>query len=177
MRPDANFIAELDGRLRAEASGGTVQTSLPLLFRLAKATEGYNPFAKDNKLAYETMNGTFAIDQGVISVENFEIEGPLRIYARADIDTNASPATIHSVVGIFLFRKPSEFLDNLPLIRSFLPGSERGLIGTYFEVEGALADPDVDTMPMETLMSGVPDAIKAPFKALRFLFEAGGGES
>lgn len=177
VRPDANFIAQLDGRVHAEARSGTIQTSLPLLFRLAKATEGYNPFAKENKLAYETMDGTFAIDQGVISVEDFEIEGPLRIYARADIDTNPSPATIHSVVGIFLFRKPSEFLENLPLIRSFLPGSERGLIGTYFEVEGSLADPSVDTMPMETLMSGVPDAIKAPFKALRFLFEAGDGES
>ncbi|MCR9097695.1 MAG: hypothetical protein NXI30_26045 [bacterium] len=177
VRPKTNFIAELEGRVRADARDGTVQTSLPLLFRLAKATEGYNPFANEDRLAYETMDGTFAIDRGVISVEDFEIEGPLRVFARADIDTNPKPATIRSVVGIFLFRKPSALLDNLPLVRSFLPGSERGLFGTYFEVEGALDDPDVDALPVQTLMSGVPDVIKAPFKALRYLFDGGGEDS
>ncbi|MGB0620693.1 MAG: AsmA-like C-terminal region-containing protein [Myxococcota bacterium] len=177
VRPNTSFIAELEGRVRAEAHEGTVQTSLPLLFRIAKATEGYNPFANENRLAYETMDGTFTLDRGVISVEDFEIEGPLRVFARADIDTNPRPATIRSVVGIFLFRKPSALLDNLSLLRSFLPGSERGLFGTYFEVEGALNDPEVDAMPVQTLMSGVPDAIKAPFKALRFLFDGGDGDS
>ena len=144
-----------------------------MIFRLAKATEGYNPFASEDQLAYETMGGTFSIDRGVIAVEDFEIEGPLRVYARADIDTNPQPATVRGVVGIFLFRKPSAFLDNLPLVRSFLPGSERGLFGTYFEVEGALDDPDVDALPMQTIMSGVPDVIKAPFTALKFLFDDG----
>ncbi|MEM9177703.1 MAG: AsmA-like C-terminal region-containing protein, partial [Myxococcota bacterium] len=177
VRPARNFISELEGRIRADAQEGTVQTSLPLLFRLAKATEGYNPFANENRLAYETMEGTFAIERGVISVEDFEIEGPLRVFARADIDTNPKPATIRSVVGIFLFRKPSAFLDNLPIVRSLLPGSERGLFGTYFEVEGALNDPDVDALPVQTLMSGVPDVIKAPFKALRYLFDAGDEDS
>lgn len=177
LRPRKNFIAELEGRIRADARDGTVKTTLPLLFRLAKATEGYNPFAQQDELAYETMKGNFAIDRGVISVEDFELEGPLRVYARADIDTNPKPATIRSVVGIFLFRKPSALLDNLPLLRAFLPGSERGLFGTYFEVDGALNDPDVDALPVQSLMSGVPDAIKAPFKALRFLFEGGDGSS
>lgn len=177
VRPKQNFIAELEGRVRAEARDGTVKTSLPLLFRLAKATEGYNPFANEDQLAYETMDGTFVIERGVLSVEDFEIEGPLRVFARADIDTNPKPATIRSVVGIFLFRKPSAFLDNLPLVRSFLPGSERGLFGTYFEVEGPLGDPDVDALPVQTIMSGVPDVIKAPFKALRYLFEGGDGDS
>ena len=143
-------------------------------FRLAKATEGYNPFAAENQLVFETMGGSFVIDTGVLSVEDFEIEGPLRVFARADIDTNQSPSTIRSVVGIFLFRKPSALLDNLPLVRSFLPGSERGLFGTYFEVEGPLNDPDVDALPVQSIMSGVPDVIKAPFKALRFLFDGGG---
>jgi len=177
VRPKTNFIAELEGSVRADARDGTVKTSLPLIFRLAKATEGYNPFANEDQLAYETMEGTFSIDRGVIAVEDFEIEGPLRVYARADIDTNPKPATIRSVVGIFLFRKPSAFLDNLPLVRSFLPGSERGLFGTYFEVEGALGDPDVDALPMQTIMSGVPDVIKAPFKALQFLFDDGDDQS
>jgi hypothetical protein len=171
VRPATNFIAELEGRVRADARDGLVKTSLPLMFRLAKATEGYNPFAAENQLQFETMGGSFVIDRGRVSVEDFEIEGPLRVFARADIDTLAAPAAIRAVVGIFLFRKPNALLESLPLVRSFLPGSERGLIGTYFEVEGPIAEPEIETLPLQTLMTSVPDVIKAPFKVLRRLFE------
>jgi hypothetical protein len=44
------------------------------------------------------------------------------------------------------------------------------LIGAYFEVEGDIGKPDVDALPLQTLMSSVPSAIKAPFKVLKFLF-------
>ncbi len=170
LRPDTRFISDLSGKIRAEAKDGRVRTTLPLLFRLAKATEGFNPFAKKDRLQYEAMSGTFDLYKGLISVGDFEIEGPLRVYARADIDTNEKPADIRAVVGIFLFRKPNQVLDNLPILRSFLPGSERGLIGTYFDVVGPLASPRIEPLPLETLMTGVPNAIKAPFKALRLLF-------
>jgi hypothetical protein len=73
-------------------------------------------------------------------------------------------------VGIFLFRTSGQILGTLPLVRSFLPGSERGLIGAYFEVKGPVDEPDVEALPLQTLMSNVPSAIKAPFKVLQFLF-------
>ncbi len=171
VRPDTSFVAELDGRVRVEASGGRVLSSLPLMFRLAKATEGYNPFADENELQYETMTGSFELNHGLISIPDFEIEGPLRVFARADIATNARPSTIRAVVGIFLFRKPNQILDSLPVLRFFLPGSERGLIGTYFEVTGPFAEPKVEALPLQSLMTGVPSVLKAPFKALRFLFD------
>ena len=177
IRPGRPFISELDGRVRAEAREGQVFTNLPLMFRLAKATEGYNPFADKTALEYETMNGSFDFVQGVISVQNFEIEGPLRVFARADIDTNPRPVTIRGVVGIFLFRKPNQILESLPVLKYFLPGSERGLIGTYFRVDGPLAEPEVDALPLQSLMSGVPSAIKAPFKAIRFLFDQMAGNN
>jgi len=177
IRPGTSFIAELDGRIRAEASKGRVYTNLPLMFRLAKATEGYNPFADKDELEYETMTGSFELNHGAISVADFEIEGPLRVFARADIDTNQNPTTIRAVVGIFLFRKPFQMLENMPVLRFFLPGSERGLIGTYFDVEGPLREPEVEALPLQTLMSGVPSAIKAPFQALRFLFDRTVGDS
>jgi hypothetical protein len=74
------------------------------------------------------------------------------------------------VVGIFLFRTSGQFIGNFPLVRSFLPGSKRGLIGAYFEVEGDVSKPDVQALPLKTLMSSVPSAIKAPFAVLKFLF-------
>ena len=175
LRPGQGFISELTGNVRADARNGNVRLSLPLLLRLAKATEGYNPNASEGELTYETMGGSFAIDHGTLSVQDFEIEGPLRVFAQAELNTNERPVPIRGVVGIFLFRKPNAILENLPIIRSFLPGSERGLIGTYFEVKGPVGDPEVEAMPLETLMTGVPEVIKAPFKVLRQLFEGGGG--
>ena len=177
VRPRTNFIADLTGSVRGDARSGKVASSLPLMFRLAKATEGYNPFANADELSYETMEGTFKIDRGLISVEDFEIEGPLRVYARADIDTLTRPGSIRGVVGIFLFRKPNQFLESLPLVRAFLPGSERGLIGTYFRVNGPLNAPEVDALPLQSLMTSVPDIIKAPFKVLGSLFDGSDDDS
>ncbi|MCA9504249.1 MAG: hypothetical protein KC616_14265 [Myxococcales bacterium] len=177
VRPDVSFIADLEGRIRAEAKDGKVRMGVPLLFRLAKATEGYNPFANEDELRFEAMTGTIGIDHGRLDVADFEIEGPLRVFANAAIDTNEKPGRIKAVVGIFLFRGPNQILETLPLVRSFLPGSERGLVGAYFEVKGGLSEPSVEALPMATLASAVPSAIKAPFKVLRLLFERGGDDS
>jgi hypothetical protein len=171
VRPSESLIARLDGRIRAEASDGLIRTEVPLLLRLSRASEGFNPFANERELRYETMTASIDFRQGSLLAEDFEIEGPLRIYARGRIDPLAKPSQANGVVGIFLFRAPNQILESLPLVRYFPPGSERGLIGAYFEVEGALAEPKVEALTVDTLMTVVPSAIKAPFKVLQYLFD------
>ena len=177
IRPNRPLIREFDGSVRVEAKRGRIRTEIPLLLRLSRASEGYNPFANEDELQYETMNATIAFRQGVLSSEDFEIEGPLRFFVRGEIDPFAGPASVRGVVGLFLFRAQNEFLGNFPVVRYFLPGSERGLVGAYFRVGGALGEPDVETLPMASLMSGVPEAFKAPFKALQYLFELEGNRN
>ena len=126
---------------------------------------------------YAHCQTTIISDFSALFGADFEIEGPLRVFANAAIDTNEKPGRIKAVVGIFLFRGPNQILETLPLVRSFLPGSERGLVGAYFEVKGGLSEPSVEALPMATLASAVPSAIKAPFKVLRLLFERGGDDS
>lgn len=171
VRPDTSFIAELDGRIRIDAKKGRVRTNVPLVLRLAKATEGYNPFSNQDELPYDAMSATLDFEHGRLIAKDFELEGPLRAFAKARIDTNVSGGEIHAVVGIFLFRTTNQILGTLPLVRSFLPGSKRGLVGAYFEVKGPLSEPEVDVLEMQTFISAVPDAIKAPFKVLRYLFD------
>ena len=55
-------------------------------------------------------------------------------------------------------------------LRSLLPGSERGLIGAYFKVDGAIREPAVEALPLATFLTAVPSAIKAPMKVLQYLF-------
>jgi hypothetical protein len=171
IRPDRPLIEKLDGKVRAEAKDGRIRMAVPLLLRLSRASEGYNPFANEDRLRYETTTATIEFQQGALLAEDFEIEGPLRIYARGRIEPLADPSLVRGVVGIFLFRAPNQILESLPLVRYFLPGNERGLIGAYFDVKGALAEPKVETLPVDTLMTVVPNAIKAPFKVLQYLFD------
>jgi hypothetical protein len=177
IRPGESLIARLDGRIRAEASEGLIRTEVPLLLRLSRASEGFNPFANERELQYETMTASIDFQQGSLLADDFEIEGPLRIYARGRIDPLAKPSQTRGVVGIFLFRAPNQILESLPLVRYFLPGSERGLIGAYFDVQGALAAPEVEALTVDTLMTVVPTAIKAPFKVLQYLFDPSGEDS
>ena len=176
VRPDASFVAELDGRIRANAKKGRVALGVPLLLRLSRATEGYNPFANEDEIGYETMSATIELQHGRLDSQDFEIEGPLRVYAKARIDTNPRPVPIRAVVGIFLFRAPNEILSNVPILRSLLPGSERGLIGAYFTVDGAIREPEVEALPLATFLTAVPSAIKTPMKVLQYLFNRDGRE-
>ena len=170
LRPEKVFIAELKGKIRAEAKQGRVALGVPLLLRLTRATEGYNPFAKEDEIGYETMAATIDLDHGVLDSQDFEIEGPLRVYSKAKIDTNPRPVEIRAVVGIFLFRAPNQILLNVPILRSLLPGSERGLVGAYFRVDGAIAEPEVEPLPLKSFLTAVPSAIKTPMKVLQYLF-------
>lgn len=172
LDPDEPLFDRLDGRVQIEVENGAVRSEIPLMLRFAKATEGYNPFAKEDELKYETLKATIDFEQGRISTEDFEIEGPLRVYVKGEIDTRAEPSQINAVVGIFMFRTSGELLDTLPLVKYFLPGSGRGLVGAYLRAEGPVASPEVKTLPLETLMSTVPSALKAPFKVLGFLFKS-----
>lgn len=173
VRPGAVFIAELDGDMRAEAVDGRVALAVPLLLRLAKATEGYNPFADEDEIGFERMAATIDLRHGLLESQDFVLEGPLRAYAKAAIDTNPRPVDIRAVVGIFLFRAPNQVLKNVPILRSLLPGSERGLVGAYFRVDGPIGEPDVEALPLATFLTAVPDAIKAPLRVIQFLFGRG----
>ncbi len=117
------------------------------------------------------MSATIDFERGSLNSQDFKIEGPLRVYARARIDTVAHPADIRAIVGIFLFRAPNQILSNIPILSSLLPGSERGLIGAYFKVKGALKEPEIEALPLATFLTAVPSAFKTPMRVLQYLFE------
>jgi hypothetical protein len=171
IRPSESLIARLDGRVRVEASDGAIRAEVPLLLRLSRASEGYNLFSDEDELEFEKLTSTIDFQQGSLLAEDFEIEGPVRLYARGRIEPLATPSQVNGVIGVFLFRTTNQVLESLPLVGFFLPGSERGLIGAYFDVNGPIRDPEVETLPVATLMTAVPAAIKAPFKVLQYLFE------
>ncbi|MEE8581856.1 MAG: AsmA-like C-terminal region-containing protein [Myxococcota bacterium] len=176
LEPGRPLLSGLEGFVSVKARDGELRQRLPLLVALANATEGFNPFSDRDSVHYEAIETVLHFDRGRVSTDQFTIEGPMRIFASGHIDVDSTPARLEAVVGVFLLRQADLVLGNLPIIRSLIPGSNKGLVGAYFEVSGSLEDPEVTTLPAKTLVEGMPSIVKAPLKVLQFLL-GGSGKS
>ncbi|MEE2674508.1 MAG: AsmA-like C-terminal domain-containing protein [Myxococcota bacterium] len=167
-----NLFAGLRGRIHGEAHDGEIQKSVPLAVAMATATDGFNPFAKRDRVQYDTVETDIVLDRGRLTAEKIELEGPVRIYASGTLDFAEPSQEIDAVVGVFLFRRVRELLGKVPLVNLILPGSNKGLVGAYFRVHGPWSEPEVKSMALKSLTEGVPDIITKPFEILQSLLQS-----
>jgi uncharacterized protein YhdP len=177
LRPGAGLIDELVGRVVIDARDGEIQQQVPLLAAVAHAIEGWSPTAASETLQYERIETRIDFQRGRLSTDRFALEGPLRIVASGEIDLNRDPASVDASFGFFLLRQADQLLGAIPLINLLIPGSDRGLIGAYFEATGPLDDPTIRAMPIKSIAEGfpLPEVLRHPFDALQELFARAGG--
>jgi hypothetical protein len=174
LRPETVLLDELEGRLDLHARQGELRREkLPLLLALAQASEGYNDYAERDSIAYESMNADMHLEEDRIVTRNFELEGPLRIYASGSLEAVHPPYDLVGVAGLFLFRGAGQILEAIPLVKIILPGSERGLVGAYYQVTGSLDQPEVRALSGRSFAEGLPDALEAPYQILRAILSGG----
>ena len=174
LRPGEPLLAHLEGNVDLSARKGELQRqTLPLLLALAQASEGYNEYAERASIAYETMTADMTLADDRIVTRNFELEGPLRIYASGTLEIAQPPYEIIGVAGLFLFRGAGQLLEAIPLVKIILPGSERGLVGTYYQVSGDVGQPKVRALTGRSFAEGLPDALEAPYQILRAILSGG----
>ena len=174
LHPGEPLLAHLEGRIDLNARNGELRRqTLPLLLALAQASEGYNEYADRASIAYESMNADMTLADDHIATRNFELEGPLRIYASGTLEIAHPPYEIIGVAGLFLFRGAGQLLEAIPLVKIILPGSERGLVGTYYQVSGDLDQPSVRALTGRSFAEGLPDALEAPYQILRAILSGG----
>ena len=70
-------------------------------------------------------------------------------------------------------RGAGQLLEAIPLVKIILPGSERGLVGTYYQVSGNLGQPSVRALTGRSFAEGLPDALEAPYQILRAILSGG----
>jgi len=177
LRTEARIVDELAGYIELKARNGEVQQSIPLVAAVAHAIEGWSPTAARTSLKYERIDARINFDAGQISTDRFALDGPLRIVASFRVDLDDEPDSINGTLGIFLLRQAHRLLGNIPLVNLLVPGSDRGLIGAYFELSGPLHKPTISAMPIRSLTGGMPlpDALTQPFEALIGLFPTSSG--
>jgi hypothetical protein len=173
LLPQTPILAALDGILKMDARDGEIRRELPLVLALAQASQGYNMFSDRDAIVYESTTAKLMFDRGRISTDDFRIEGPIRVYATGWLDAVDSKHALEGTVGIFLFRGAGQLMESLPAFKAILPGSERGLIGAYYEVSGSLDDPVVESMPGKSMAEDLPDVLIAPFQVIQSLLTGG----
>ena len=174
LRPERALLGDLAGRVDLRARQGELRRQkLPLLLALAQASEGYNEYAERDSIAYESMSADMHLGENRVVTRNFELEGPLRIYASGTLDVVDPPYEVIGVAGLFLFRGAGQLLEAIPLVKIILPGSERGLVGAYYQVNGTLEQPRVRTLQGRSFAESLPDALEAPYQILRAILSGG----
>jgi hypothetical protein len=172
LRPGKRLVDELVGRVEIEARDGEIQVKVPLLAAATHAIEGWSPTAASETLQYEEIETTVDFARGLLTIDPLALEGPLRVVASATIDLNQEPVPVNATFGFFLLRQADRLLGDIPLVNLLIPGSDRGLIGAYFEATGPIADPEVRPLAMKSIAEGMPlpEVLRQPLDALQELF-------
>jgi hypothetical protein len=173
LREKVPPLSDLTGDVSAAARNGTIRRELPVVVAMAQATEGFNRFSRGDSLQFETVQMTLSLDRGRVSTDDFRMESPVRVFASGWADLGRPSQEIDAVVGVFLFRQANQVLGNLPLVNILIPGSDRGLVGAYFELSGQWNDPQVTGLPMKSLAEGLPDVLKTPLKVIQSILTPG----
>ena len=172
--PERPLLAGLSGPIYVLSRDGELRREIPMVLALAQATEGFNPFSSRKAAVYESVEMTLELDRGRLSTQDLALDGPIRVYARGYLDVAREDPEVSAVVGVFLFRQADQTLGRVPLLSHLI--SDRGLVGGYFALAGSARQPAVRNLPLNSIASMVPDVVKAPFRAVRRLFEAIGAD-
>ena len=175
LRPQTPLLADLTGDLNLNAREGELQVNqLPLLVALAQASEGYGENVQRDSIAYESLDGILRVEDGRISTKDLELEGPLRIYASGSLDVTRPPNEMIGVIGLFIFRGPGQVMENIPLAKAILPGSEKGLLGAYYQVSGTFDDPELEPLRGKSISEDLPEVLVAPYAILNAILTGKG---
>jgi len=173
MKPGTRFLESLRGRLEMDARDGEIYRTLPFMVALAHATEGFDVNAGREALVYESATALLGFDRGLITTNNFRLEGPMRVQASVKVEAATPPHAIEGTLGVFLFRGAGILMETLPLVKVILPGSEKGLVGAYFNLSGVVGDPVLVALPGKSLAEDLPGVLSAPLKILQALLGEG----
>jgi hypothetical protein len=177
LERDRNLFAGLTGTIRGKARKGEIRQKVPVAIKLAAATDGFNPFARQETISYEKIETELLLGDGRITADRLELEGPVRIYATGTVDFAHPPQQIDAVVGVFLMQRIRSLLGMVPLVNLVVPGSDKGMVGAYFRVRGPWEEPDVETMKLKSLKEELPEIITAPVDFIQWLWKGSAASS
>jgi len=158
--PERPLLHDVDGRLSIAARDGEIQRSLPPLFAIAMAGESLNPFSKSDAIRYRTAKAEFVLEQGRISTDALDVDGPdVRMFASGGVDLSSPPYALDAELALFLFRRIDWALGKIPILNALLLGEHENLVAAYFQLMGSWKQPEARMQPLRTLEEGPVDVL------------------
>lgn len=143
----------LEGHLLARLEDGYVRKIgfvEPLAEKLKFADSfRYNRPDTVPTLPYKIISGDFAIQDGILTTNNFSING-----AKIKIDTDGQVNLFHDTmdlkVSVLTFNALNQIVHRIPVVNLFAE-DDKSLIATYYEVSGVVGEPQVVSIQNRSL--------------------------
>jgi len=137
----------LNGKVMLSAKDGKLKkflvfTKIFSIVNILTITELFN-----TGMPYDTIDGKFYVKDGIISTDNFFLEGnSLRMSAVGEIDLPHS--TMDSTLGLHPFVTVDKIISNIPLAGWIIAGREKSTITMYYKIYGPVKNPEVEAVPI-----------------------------
>ncbi|MCP5071601.1 MAG: hypothetical protein GY946_34000 [bacterium] len=144
------------GYFALHARNGMLHRKLPLMLAVTLASDRWSPFGSRDRVAYDAIDLNGRIETGRLRSDVLTIEAPtFRMGASMELGVE-NPHPLQGVLGIFFFPTLDRMIDRLPLVNRVLLGTNRNLVGAYFTVEGAIAEPRARIIPVKSITAVGP---------------------
>lgn len=122
-----------------------------------------------NGLPFDKLTGSFVMRNGLLDAQKIAIDSPVVKVSGAgtyDLPTDQ----LDMVYAVSPFGSYSKMIQNVPLFGRFFAGERTGITTAFFQVKGALDDPEVTYMPMKSFTEGLSSLATLAFDVLRNTF-------
>lgn len=159
----------LNGNISIESKNGKIKkttlgifSKLLSFFNFFKWHEFWIKDIQVNGMPYRSIKGDFLIKNGIAYTENFFLDGnAMKISAVGNIDI--PKGTIDMKLGVQPLSTLDTIVSNIPVVGYILGGDNNSFVIAHFKVTGDLKDPDVESIPIQSLGSGVLGIFKRIF--------------
>lgn len=122
-----------------------------------------------NGLPFDKVTGSFAMRNGLVEAHKIAIDSPvIKLSGAGNYDLPTDQ--LDMVYAVSPFGSYSKMIQNVPLFGRFFAGERTGITTAFFQVKGALDDPEVTYMPMKSFKEGLSSLATLAFDVLRNTF-------
>ena len=153
---------------KIKKTGLNIFSKVLTFFNVFKWHEFWIKDVQVNGMPYKNLTGDFLIKNGIVSTENLFLDGnAMKISAIGSIDI--PKGTIDMKLGVQPLSTVDTIVSNIPVIGYILGGENKSIVIAHFKVTGDLKNPDVESIPIQSLGTGILGIFKRIFTYPKYL--------
>ena len=117
---------------------------------------------KGKGLPYETISFNANLNRGILATEDFLMHGDIMNLSMTG-EYNLINKTVNFDMAAMPLRTVDSLISHIPIAGWLLTGSEKALVVAHFNMTGAADDPDIESVPLESVTTPVLGILKRVF--------------